>query len=117
MADTFGAFLKQERELRKISLGELCEHTHIKMEYLEAMESNHFERLPGLTFAKGFIQAYAKYIGLEPDETLLRFEDTLKQLSGEGRLKTRVDETGRFWLISFAVLIVIATVVLMWFRN
>ncbi len=117
MAETFGAYLKQERELRSISLAELSEQTHVKLEYLEAIESNHFERLPGLTFAKGFLQAYAKYIGLEPDDVLLRFEDTLKQLSGAGKFRTDRENPGLFWMVSFSILFVIATVILLWFRK
>ena len=117
MAETFGAYLKQERELRNISMEELAEQTHIKIEYLQAMESNHFERLPGMTFAKGFLQAYAKYIGLEPDDVLLRFEDTLKQLSGEAKFRPDGQSPQRFWLVSFAILLVIATVIILWFRK
>jgi len=66
----FGETLKRERELRKISLREVTEATKIGLRYLEAMEGNHFDQLPGGVFNKGFIRAYAKFIGLDP-ETLV----------------------------------------------
>lgn len=66
----FGETLKRERELRKISLREVSEATKIGLRYLEAMEDNRLEQLPGGVFNKGFIRAYAKFIGLDP-ETIL----------------------------------------------
>ncbi|MCI0567480.1 MAG: helix-turn-helix domain-containing protein [Acidobacteria bacterium] len=66
----FGETLKRERELRKISLREVSEATKIGLKYLEAMEGNRFDQLPGGLFNKGFIRAYAKFIGLD-GETLV----------------------------------------------
>jgi len=62
---TFGETLKRERELRKISLREVSEATKIGLRYLEALEGNRFDQLPGGLFNKGFIRAYAKFIGLD----------------------------------------------------
>jgi len=117
MADTFGTFLKQERELRNIPLEEVSEQTHIKFDYLEAMETNHFEKLPGLTFARGYIRAYAGYIGLIPEEVLLRFEDYLKNLAGENRPKPAESNPRQFWLVAFLILVLVATIVIIWFRK
>ena len=64
---TFGETLKRERELRKITLREVSEATKIGLRYLEAMESNQFDQLPGGVFNKGFIRAYAGFIGLETE--------------------------------------------------
>jgi cytoskeleton protein RodZ len=66
----FGETLKRERELRKISLREVSEATKIGLRYLEALEENRFDQLPGGLFNKGFIRAYAKFIGLD-GETLV----------------------------------------------
>jgi helix-turn-helix protein len=66
----FGETLKRERELRKISLREVSEATKIGLRYLEALEGNRFDQLPGGLFNKGFIRAYAKFIGLD-GETLV----------------------------------------------
>ncbi len=62
---TFGETLKRERELRKITLREVSEATKIGLRYLEALEANRFDQLPGGLFNKGFIRAYAKFIGLD----------------------------------------------------
>jgi cytoskeleton protein RodZ len=64
---TFGETLKRERELRKITLREVSEATKIGLRYLEALEGNRFDQLPGGLFNKGFIRAYARFIGLDPE--------------------------------------------------
>ena len=64
---TFGEDLKRERELRKIPLREISESTKINLRYLEALERNDFEHLPGGVFARGFVRAYAQYIGIDPE--------------------------------------------------
>src|SRR5262245_9407629 len=61
----FGESLKRERELREISLREIADATKINLRYLEALEQNRFDSLPGGIFTKGFIKAYAAYIGAD----------------------------------------------------
>lgn len=64
---SFGETLKRERELREISLRQISEATKISIRYLEALEQNRFELLPGGLFNKGFIRAYATYVGLDSE--------------------------------------------------
>jgi cytoskeletal protein RodZ len=64
---SFGEELKRERELRQISLREISEATKINLRYLEALEQNDFRHLPGGVFNKGFVRAYAEYIGVDPE--------------------------------------------------
>lgn len=64
---TFGEELKRERELRNINLREISESTKINLRYLDALERNEFEHLPGGLFNKGFVRAYAQYIGVDPE--------------------------------------------------
>jgi cytoskeletal protein RodZ len=71
MADGLGEFLRRERELRHISLDDVAERTKISRRYLEAIEEEQYDRLPGETFVRGFIRSYAQSVGLDPDDTLL----------------------------------------------
>jgi len=65
---SFGEELKRERELRDISLKEISEATKISIRFLEALEQNNFEVLPGGVFNRGFIRAYARFIGVDSEE-------------------------------------------------
>jgi len=64
---SFGEELRRERELRQISLREISEVTKINIRYLEALERNEFDRLPGGVFNKGFVRAYSEFIGVDPE--------------------------------------------------
>jgi cytoskeletal protein RodZ len=60
---SFGERLRQEREARSVDLHEIAESTKIGSRYLQALETNDFDVLPGTVFAKGYVRAYAEYIG------------------------------------------------------
>ncbi len=64
---SFGEELRRERELRKISLREIAESTKISVRYLDALERNDFQVLPGGVFNRGFVRAYAQHIGVDPE--------------------------------------------------
>jgi cytoskeleton protein RodZ len=88
----FGETLKRERQLRKISLREVSEATKIGLRYLEALEENRFDQLPGGLFNKGFIRAYAKFIGLD-GETLVNvylYDEAHRQKSAPARQRLAV---------------------------
>ncbi len=72
--ESLGATLKRQRELRNISLEEIASATKIRQEYLEAIEQDRFERVPGLTFLKGYVRAYAQHLGLASDEIVFRLQ-------------------------------------------
>jgi len=69
-ADSFGDWLKRQRNLRDISLREISDVTKINLRYLEALETNRFSVLPAAVFARGFLREYARYVGLDPDEVV-----------------------------------------------
>ncbi len=72
--DSFGEFLRRERELRHIELNEISKITKIKKAYLQAIENDTYDELPDIAFVKGFIRAYCNYIGLDPEQTINYFQ-------------------------------------------
>ncbi|MBX3300298.1 MAG: helix-turn-helix domain-containing protein [Acidobacteria bacterium] len=70
MADTLGEKLRQAREERGISIAEVAEQTRISPHYLESIENDNYDPLPGGIFNKGFIKAYAKYVGIDEQEAI-----------------------------------------------
>jgi cytoskeleton protein RodZ len=72
--ETLGGYLRRERELRKISLRELSKNTRVREHLLKAIEEDRQDLLPSPTFVKGFLNAYAKYIGLDANEIILRYQ-------------------------------------------
>ena len=69
-ATSFGDSLKRQRLERGVSLREMAQATKISVRYLEALERNDFAALPGGAFTKGFVRAYATFVGLDPEEMI-----------------------------------------------
>jgi cytoskeleton protein RodZ len=63
----FGEHLKREREMRGVSLDEICAATRIGNRFLEALENEEWERLPGGVFNRGFVRAVARFLGLDEE--------------------------------------------------
>lgn len=76
-----GAYLKREREARGISLEDISRPTKIRVGLLAAIERDDFDALPAVPFVKGFIQAYCKYLGLDVQDALLRYEAYLRTIA------------------------------------
>ena len=68
MVENFGSYLKHERELRGVSLEEISGATNIHIRYLQALEDNKFDEIPGEVFIKGYIRSYAVNIGADVEE-------------------------------------------------
>jgi cytoskeleton protein RodZ len=79
MAASFGEQLRTAREARNISLREVSEQTRISMRYLEAIETDDYQRLPGGIFNKSFIKSYARYIHFNEDEALEGYTRTARE--------------------------------------
>lgn len=67
---TVGQLLKSAREKHGLKLEDVEQHTRIRKRYLEALEQDKYDQLPAATYARGFIQNYASFLGL-PATTLL----------------------------------------------
>ena len=87
-----GEYLKREREIRGVSLEDISNVTKIRVGLLVSIERNDFNALPVAAFIKGFIQAYCRYLGLDAQDAILRYEAYMRSLAENERsaLKQRV---------------------------
>lgn len=65
---SFGEELRRERVVREISLEEIAQATKISIRLLTALENSDLTKLPAPTFTRGFIRAYARHLGIDPEE-------------------------------------------------
>src|SRR5688572_3014521 len=70
---SFGENLKRERELRGIDLREIAQATKISVRFLEALEADRIDLLPGGIFRRSFVREYARYVGLDADRMVSEF--------------------------------------------
>ena len=71
---SFGENLRREREMRGVSLEEICAATKVSVRFLHDLENNDFSDIPGGIFTRGFIRAYAGYLGLDVEQVMAEYE-------------------------------------------
>jgi cytoskeletal protein RodZ len=72
-AEDLGAALRHHREAAHRTLRELADATKLGVRTLEALERNHVEKLPPGIFRRAVVRAYAREVGLDPEDTLRVF--------------------------------------------
>jgi transcriptional regulator with XRE-family HTH domain len=87
MAESFGRYLRREREMRDIPLEQISAETKIKRSLLEALEHDRIDEIPSVAIVKGFLRAYARILGLSASDLQLRYESFLKEVD-PSRLET-----------------------------
>jgi cytoskeleton protein RodZ len=68
-----GPALRKARTARRTSLEEASRDTHIRSEYLEALEREMFWELNGEVYVRGCLRSYATYLGLNPDKVVAAY--------------------------------------------
>jgi cytoskeletal protein RodZ len=62
---TIGQQLRRAREERALSIEQVSQETHIRVQYLSAIEAENFDVLPSPVQTRGFIRAYAACLRLD----------------------------------------------------
>ena len=75
-----GATLREARNRRKVGLSEVEATTRIRIRYLQAIESEEWDVLPGDVYVRSFIRTYASYLGLDGE----RLADDYRRSVAEG---------------------------------
>jgi flagellar biosynthesis protein FlhG len=61
-----GAVLRRIRETRGVSLRQIANASKVGMRYLEYIEEDRYAYLPAPVYLRGFLQEYARMVGLDP---------------------------------------------------
>ncbi|HYG67021.1 MAG TPA: helix-turn-helix transcriptional regulator [Anaeromyxobacteraceae bacterium] len=72
----FGRWLAQERELRGVSQADVAATTKLPSALVEALESGDAARMPPSAYVVGYLRSYAGAVGLDPDEVVLRWQES-----------------------------------------
>jgi hypothetical protein len=73
-----GATLREARNRRKLDLSAVEAAIKIRVRYLQAMENEEWDALPGGAYTRGFIRTYASYLGLDGE----RLADDYRRATG-----------------------------------
>jgi cytoskeleton protein RodZ len=72
---TIGDLLRETREQYGTSIEQVGATLRIRPVFLQAIEGNHYDRLPGPVYALGFVRTYADYLGLDGEAVAQRFKN------------------------------------------
>src|SRR6202162_6208200 len=70
----FGEHLKSERDMREGTFGALTAGPRIGPRFLEAIENEEWDKLPGGSFTRGFVRSIAQYLGLDEEDLLSEYD-------------------------------------------
>lgn len=110
-----GQKLREARENRGITLEDVERETKIRRKYLQALEEEQFQILPGVVYAKAFLKTYASFLGLDASEVLETYnknfakeeaalEMPFQTTEGEAKVNVFEKRNYRFFLTAIAVI-------------
>lgn len=90
MAD-IGDKLKSAREAKGLSIQDIEKATKIQSRYLEAIENNEFDKLPGDFYVRAFIRQYAQVVGLDGKELLSDYHEDIPESKPDEYVENSID--------------------------
>jgi cytoskeleton protein RodZ len=78
-----GNTLREARVRRNLTLQQVEEDIKIRVKYVQAMENEDWDVMPGVTYVKGFLRTYSTYLGLDPDVIIGEFRSRAVAPSAE----------------------------------
>ena len=70
---SLGDVLREAREGKDLSLNDVADITHIRKEYLRALDEGRYDDLPEEVYTRNFIKLYAGAVGLDDTRLLERY--------------------------------------------
>jgi cytoskeletal protein RodZ len=77
-APRLGEMLQLARENKGVDRFRAERDTKIRLRHLAALEDSEYHLLPAAVYTKGFLRNYAIYLGLEPDDVLVRWREEMQ---------------------------------------
>lgn len=87
--------LRARREEQGLTLDEIAQGTRIHVKHLQAIESGDLLALPGVVYARAFVRHYARWVNLDPDETVQQFDALTRTLPTTTTSRTSVGRSRR----------------------
>ncbi len=122
-----GSSLREARERRGLSYADVEIGTKVRSRYIKALEDERFDILPGPTYTKGFLRAYADFLGLDGnlyiDEFNSRHHDPRRDPEREivprskARSQHRQRRESNIVLIALAAIVAVSSLVFIAFVN
>lgn len=115
-----GNTLREARVRRNLTLQQVEEDTKIRVKYVQAMENEDWDVMPGVTYVKGFLRTYSTYLGLDPEVVVEEFrsramvpsQEHHEPFGGSSVIGEPRSHRGRNTIVIVAILCVIALAII-----
>ncbi|MBM7059966.1 helix-turn-helix domain-containing protein [Pseudomonas sp. UL073] len=119
-----GETLRKAREAKGWNPAEVAAQLNLTSQRLGQLEAGDFDKLPGHTFARGYLRTYAKLLGLDADAVVQEFDQytgtdaTGSAVHGLAHIEQPVRlSQSVLRLVSFALLVGLAGVGFLWWQD
>lgn len=120
-----GEILRVARENKGITKKQIVEALNLPERFIEYIELGDFAKLPGHTFARGYIRNYAKFLELPNAEELVGIFDRYTGTNALGSSVNNLQQIKQikqisnniYWLISFVVLLIVVGIIFIWWQG
>lgn len=90
-----GGVLRDARVERGLELADIAERTHVRQEYLRALEEGRYDALPEDVYARNFVRLFAQTVGVSPDEATELYQRERQRAGGLTTLEERLAQERR----------------------
>jgi len=91
----FGAMLREARAAKGLELSDIAELTHVRKEYLRALEESRFDDLPEDVYTRNFVRLYAQAVGISGERALAAYQAERRRAGGLTTLEMRLEQERR----------------------
>lgn len=125
-AAELGLKLRQAREQKGYSIGEVAERLKLSARQIEGLESGNYEGMPELVFVRGFLRTYGRFLDLDDNEVAAFLDRIMPQnrnnlyavdRSGSQALnyqQTEVKKSFPTWILGVLTAVVIGGGIYVW---
>lgn len=92
---SLGEILKGARLSRGMELGDVAELTHVRKDYLRALEEGDYGQLPEDVYSRNFLRLYAQSVGLDSDKLMDAYLHERRLALGASAAEVRSEEPRR----------------------
>ncbi|HEX3032516.1 MAG TPA: RodZ domain-containing protein [Bacillota bacterium] len=120
-----GEILRRAREEKGLTLQQVEDETNMRWKYIEALELENYDIIPGKAYVRGFLRNYAAFLELDPEEILEKYRlsteiakpvETVEEKAKPSRPKAGTDRSrGGTASAAIAVLVVAAALGGWWY--
>lgn len=90
-----GELLRGSRETRGLDLADVAELTHVRKEYLRALEEGRYGDLPEDVYTRNFVRLFAQAVGVDPERAMNAYQAERRQAGGLSTLEERLEKERR----------------------